>query len=821
MEKYLQKWKEQKLNRKKDNDKGAAMLLVISVIAVISILVITLLSVTLITLRMKVTQMRSQENFYDAESLLDDINVGLQKRVADAAGTAYTFTLEHYSEANAQARQSNFVTMFEKELLKNNPPSGQSLVDTANSTMYAKLYNKDALKDMVSADVVGHAKNWEVEAAGGTNANVLNLDSTAGTYTFKNVRVTFIDQDDYMSVIQTDIVITCPPIDFNQTATSPLDLTSFILVANEQSQISGGEINVAGSAYLGTDDETASRCAADYRTGKVTFSSVGDNTRLIVGGTMYASQGADVVVEGPCTTWAKNVDVDNASVGLGLAGTDSNGAALPAGTTYLSNDISMGNSSSVRAAGELVAYGTLGNSAYVYGTAAVDANPAAYSSAILINGKDTTLDLNGLDSFIIAGNAYVNAERNSISQSVNRLGNNKNVPMGESIAMKSDQRAYMVPAKYIAPFCPSGGINPMMGDKYQSLEQELADKFYNGDRTQVTSLDFLRSSETSPAGVPADLAQYGVVGLQKEVYPMDSGTQMVYFFLIFDSQKSVNEFAESYFAEEKNLSALKGRVASNRFNTNISYSTDFHNKENNLTDYTFYYNGCVIVPDGADTRVLSGKLAYLTSEYDTKLGEETINYQRNFAALRHKLITGAVSQEELQKDVYDNLVLPMTDPDPKKNIPVGSKKIFALHAGSGVAPEAAMCAVVVNNRGGSTYVLSNPTLDAKKEATEMCDSERLPVHVVIASGDVEVKCNFNGMIIAGGKIIIDNQNKSLQADSNLTQQALRIEDANGIRAVDYLVAGDSCLAGGAGGQSGEESTLAFSKYVTYSNWKKQ
>ena len=163
----------------------------------------------------------------------------------------------------------------------------------------------------------------------------------------------------------------------------------------------------------------------------------------------------------------------------------------------------------------------------------------------------------------------------------------------------------------------------------------------------------------------------------------------------------------------------------------------------------------------------------------------------------------------------------MVNAEPDKNIPSGNMKVFSLHNGPGVAPEAAMCAVVVNNRNSSAYVLSNPTTDAYQEATEMCDSERLPVHVVIASGDVEVKCNFRGMIIAGGKITIDNQSKTLQADSNLTQQALRIKDNKGIRAVDYLVAGDSCLADGAGGGNGEESTLAFSEYVTYSNWQKQ
>lgn len=825
MQKLLQQWKEQKLNkenRDKNKNRGSAMVLVVSTVAIIGVFAITLLAITLMTLRMKVTQMRSQENFYDAERVLDDITLGLQKRVSDAAGAAYTYTMERYSSSSAAIRQSNFQTMFENELLKTNPAGMEPLIDPTKSTAYAKLYNKEALRKMVS-DEAKQAPVCNVDTVGGTNANVLNVDSVAGTYTFKNLQVTYIDARDYMTVIQTDIVVTCPPINFNQQATAALDLTSFVFIANEQSQMSGGDISVAGSAYLGTDDEAAKRYATDYKTGTISFEPVGDNTRLITGGTMFINQGANVIIKGACATWARNIEVEHASVSLGVTGSAHDGTAITTtGNTFVNNDIVLGNSSTVKAAGQLFAYGTLTTSEAIYGSTAVNNNPAAYSSAILINGKDATLDMSELDNFIIAGTAYVNAERNSIAQQVTPIGGNKNIPMGESITMKANQRAYMVPAQFIAPFCASGGSNPMLGDRYLSLEKELADKFYGGDTTKVTSMDYLRASETAAVGVPFELAQYGVVGIQKEVYPMDNNTQMVYFFMVFASQEDVNEFADTYYAKNKNLTTLQGRIAANRFNTNITYSQAFKDKENAPTDYTFYYNGCVLVPDGVNTRVLSGKLNSTTTDYAIKLNQNTSSYQTTFASLRHTLMmSSSLTSEVLSKSVYDNTVHPMTTADPNTNIPLGSKKVFATAAGGGIAPDAQMCAIVINNKGGSPYVLTNPTTDTYHEATEMVGSQRLPVHVVIASGDVEVKCNFRGMIIAGGKIIIDNQNKSLLADSNLTQQALRIADINGVRAVDYLVAGDSCLTGNSGGQNGTNNNLAFAEYVTYSNWKKQ
>ena len=86
MKKFLQRLKERKCNR------GSALVMVISVVAIIGILAAALLSVSLLTYRMKNTYKNSTRNFYDAESVLDDINVGLQEDVSIATGIAYTYT---------------------------------------------------------------------------------------------------------------------------------------------------------------------------------------------------------------------------------------------------------------------------------------------------------------------------------------------------------------------------------------------------------------------------------------------------------------------------------------------------------------------------------------------------------------------------------------------------------------------------------------------------------------------------------------------------------------------------------------------------------
>jgi hypothetical protein len=93
--------------------------------------------------------------------------------------------------------------------------------------------------------------------------------------------------------------------------------------------------------------------------------------------------------------------------------------------------------------------------------------------------------------------------------------------------------------------------------------------------------------------------------------------------------------------------------------------------------------------------------------------------------------------------------------------------------------------------------------------------------VVIASGDVTVSCDYEGLIIAKGKIIIQNKNLTASADANLAQQALRLEDSNGVRAIDYLEDGDKYLVNSGGNKTADDDTITLSDHVTYDNWEKQ
>ena len=73
---------------KKTNNKGYTLALVVVIVALISIMATTVLAVTSVNIRMKAIQKQSLDNFYNAETAMDEIKVGLQNDVAVASKNA-------------------------------------------------------------------------------------------------------------------------------------------------------------------------------------------------------------------------------------------------------------------------------------------------------------------------------------------------------------------------------------------------------------------------------------------------------------------------------------------------------------------------------------------------------------------------------------------------------------------------------------------------------------------------------------------------------------------------------------------------------------
>ena len=206
---------------KKDN-KGAAIVIAIVAIAFIGMLVGMLVYMAYYNYLMKHVDKRNKDNFYSAEYALDILNAGLQQDISDSMSEAYVKALKNSANIDADTMTLNFKTYYTENLR-------DKVCDASDNTKW----DKDHLTDMWTAADLKLASSAGdegayLEAIGGDNKLVL---TNKDYYTIKNIKVVYTNSDGYISMIETDIRLKVPDIDFAQSA-AKLNLEEFSLVAN-------------------------------------------------------------------------------------------------------------------------------------------------------------------------------------------------------------------------------------------------------------------------------------------------------------------------------------------------------------------------------------------------------------------------------------------------------------------------------------------------------------------------------------------------------------------------------------------------------------
>lgn len=788
MKKIMQRKFWLRLQEQKKNNRGSSLVTVLGVMALVTILVIVLMSISMMNFQMKKTNLNSKKNFYTAESALDEIREGLVQQVSDASSEAYTVVMGQYDSLDETERRE----LFEQEFTRcfatmSDEGSGFSNVNWYdNSDPSAPKYNPEALEGFLRET----RDNATVTAPAGANA--VNLDK-AGII-LKNVTVTYTDIHDYETQIQTDIVLQYPNIDFTEMPAIP-NLLNYALVANDTFAVSAitGNNEITGNVYWGQN-------GAEINNASVTLLCPEEETN----GSMAVTNGALTVANGGSLTlngvnlWARDLVADSARI------VTDDGASGAYSDLYLKNDVVLTNTSNtsteVAIKGGLYAYGNINTA----GTANsilenvverddVLQNPAMYSSSVIVNGTHSTLDMSGLTGLMIAGNAYVN-------------GNNSDVLMGESVALKADQLAYLIPPECVAPKLFNGGSNPMSSDRYEALMAEWMD---NPDEKLI---DYTMSSGRLSG---MTLSELGVSDYQLQVFPVNDVSlgSMVYLFMKFDTASAANNFFQKYYQNNANLTTL-GKMLDLYTGTGIKLPAD-------ITEQTmasqFYFNGNILADAESEVFVPDRlSVADQDAELREELAKKQTSYQDTFHALGRKLITdyAALTQEEKQQDVYGNLVNAFDSYlDVAYMLAPGGSKSFISENGE--------AAIVVN---GDYSVDANALMNAKNIQDKAGNTHNdAKLHVVIASGNVTVSENFDGMIIAGGNITIENRAVTIKADPRKAGCALRAKNADGVRAADYLINGDHYIMGGGASESDDVETdsISMSDCVVYENWKKQ
>ena len=788
---------------KRQQNQGFSLFTVLIAVSFVGILGLLVLYIALSNFNMKITDLKGKDSFYTAERALEEIRTGLQEDVGNAMSKAYTQVLESYNVENRsqdssmdRQRQSEFQDCFITELMRT----------LRVSKTEDNIYNMERLRRYVDLKYDGSKESLIITNPAGS-APLMKAVKNVGKNTenngvlLKNLKVIYVDEKGRAAIICTDIRLLVPEVQFPTPSTLP-DLMNMIVVADKGIVCEGTEstpTSINGSIYAGN---LPSALAADSET----------SIKVIPGASLNVESGDKVVCKGEISVGLNSTFTSAESVNLWARGlnADSVQNVSLSGSTYFADDFTVtGKNNNVKISGNYYGYGSY-ESATSDDCVAKDQyeksglTGAALSSAIVINGKNTTLDLSDTQKLMIAGRNYIASSK----VKANDRTNTNDVVTGESLTVKGTQLAYLVPKEVLGA---SG--NPLTYDAYLALLNGAKDISVNWD----AAVEAWGGRTLRDIGVDSE----------KPVQTVFYNDGFVYFYLNFtDAQKSA-DFMQMYYQNNPTVKANMDKYLSFYFGGEDSGIT-----VKDADSYLRYItNGNALSYSGADAQ---GNMQQATSvNPGEKILQEQVGYQNSWYALNRKMITSydllnkAVKEDaegkthnetDGDRSVYDNLV--------------NEKKMISYIKDTVKDDTGKYVFTASDEDGGLQAIMYDNGENGMNQTLKISQSDADKLRLVVCTGDVEIEAGvkFQGIIMAKGTITLKAgaqlESAPLEAARVFQAQMSSYGDGTSIKPQDFFWEGDKYVLGNSS-SSGKKDTLngsdtySIADCVTYENWKKE
>lgn len=494
----------------KKNNHGSTLLTVIICLALVSILGSLILSATMTNLQMKMVESKSKRNFYSCEIAMEEIRTGLEELAATKIREVYETDILNnfaaYLTIPEDQRNDKIKKLVAEKILRE---LGQT----------DGIASEDLFTEAGILPKIGDLFDLYLTELDKTEASLSRIISSTGdAVVLKDICVKYT-KEDYETTITSDIVITLPAFTFtNGTETTiyrmEAPFQSFALVSDGQirSRHTSGENTVIGSVYAGggitvdsqiTESHTLTLQGGDIISrGDITAVDTG---KLIIKGSTLMDGTLKLPV-----IWADNLKTKTTS--LYSAGFTKPTTIEINGVCLVKDDLTLeGSNSYVVLKGAYVGYTGL---------------HTAEGSAIMINGTGSTLDLYDLDSLILAGRAHISVDDDVRME--------EDILTGESVAWKSNQRAYLIPGKFIT------GIN------HNPITQSDIGE-YNVPNVNFTGVP-MDSTDPSYLNYVDPLHPYKIAA--KQTIEGNSSTILRYYYLDFLSGKQADAYLQEFISKK-------------------------------------------------------------------------------------------------------------------------------------------------------------------------------------------------------------------------------------------------------------------------------
>lgn len=526
------------------NNKGAALILVIGCVALLSVIGALLLAKTANNRAMKDREEKAQQAFYEAEDGSQMMVSALENCAQDALKSAYVDMLLQYSSLSESERQTRFAGYFEETLKSQLAGEASTVLQNSLGLTAAEF---DALEFTVSFE--GGDPVEEAAVAGQTK-----------TIRVPQVTFSYIDPTtNTQAKLSTDICVTAQVPNLNgsmSVGSVGCAFTDFALITggNASNKLSTGgstSVDVDGNIYIGNNLET-----------EVTGANINviNAEKILIKGSVQAKNGKIELKSPSSITTGYGVWADGIIVEKGTFKGESN--------FYIADDLDIsgaGSSVTFSGSGEYIGYS--GND----GISGID--PSAANSAITINAASgITLDMSTLARLVLRGNSYIYDTSNKWQGTVDTKSG---ILQGESVAYKDIQSMYLVPGD-----CLPSKSNPMSRATYDEMMEaleasggghgmEMQYRTYDEIGNEIDHIDFTKYLLASKPYV----ARYAM---------LEAGaSELVYLYLNFKDQKAASDYVVDYLNTEQG-EKIKKQIE-NLGDSTIKLAQENHTVANALT----------------------------------------------------------------------------------------------------------------------------------------------------------------------------------------------------------------------------------------------
>lgn len=548
-----------KLHKLKLNNDGSSIVFVVVTIVFIGLLASLILALSLAGFRMRTIDYHSRQNFYEGEEYSGKIYAEFGMNAVGILGEAYVSTmgkLNTQSITSENALNNYLKRLYYKNMLTYLKLAAPGISDTALTVPFEFAEGSAEVLDMetrIQNIVDPTMADVEAKVKGKIQCNLEGGTFDDGTkyplITINDVHLKYINVDNnFQSDYTFDIVIRYPEWDF--TFSNPVSASTdfdtfldYVLISNDVISFDGVNETVYGCVATGTNGAVA----------------INDNTAI----GLQVNSGSDVRFYRNEANWYEKsaiVVTDNVMVNSSVTSPsylELNGGKLwcnsvllnretsevnSTGSTFITNSEILYMQDDLQLDGDCSRAVVNGGSYFGYSSNMSDgSNAQNSSSAIMVNGNNSSLNLQNLDSLCVNGLAYINFKNRGTLYRT-----------GESLSVKGNQDIYLVPDEYMYVNASKTTANPIRQGGAYTLQPDLVKAALT---TSFFGKDYLNKTE------PYITRNYTI-----------NGNEYTFYYLNFESPSAQGQYVTTVLnstSTDPVLLAIRKRIKENLADMNM------------------------------------------------------------------------------------------------------------------------------------------------------------------------------------------------------------------------------------------------------------